>query len=152
MTLAFGPGRRLRSHRDFARAQRLGRRVATAHFVLLVSAQPDVARSPKPARLGLVVGRKIGPAVGRNRVKRVCRECFRAWPELLPRGTDLIAIAKSGADRLKVAHVRDEWRSVHGALLRRATEALAQAGGSEHVRDSPGRPPGRRARGVETSK
>jgi ribonuclease P protein component len=137
MTLAFGPNRRLRAHREFVRAQRLGRRVATAHFVLLVSAQPGSTRAPQKPRLGLVVSRKVGVAVARNRIKRVCRECFRTWPELLPHGTDLVAIAKQGAERLTLSQIRREWLSVHGQLLQRATEALALARSSEHVPGSP---------------
>lgn len=140
MTLAFGRPRRLRAHREFVRAQRLGRRVATAHFVLLVSAQPTDADPPRAPRLGLVVSRKIGTAVRRNRIKRICRECFRTWPDLLPGGTDLVAIAKPGAEDLKLAHVRAEWLSVHRLLVRRATEALAQFRSSEHLRGSAERP------------
>ncbi|HXX70052.1 MAG TPA: ribonuclease P protein component [Polyangiaceae bacterium] len=137
MTLGFGRPRRLRAHGEFMRGQRLGRRVGTPHFVLLVSAQPNEAKPPATPRLGLVVSRKIGTAVCRNRIKRICRECFRTWPDLLPPGTDLIAIAKPGAQELKLAHVRDEWLSVHRLLVRRATEALAQFRRSEHLRGSP---------------
>lgn len=110
--------------------------MATTHFVLLVSAQPSGTDGPKPPRLGLVVSRKIGTAVQRNRFKRICRECFRTWPELLPFGTDLIAIARPGADRLNLAQVRGEWLAVHRLLRRRAMEALAESRGSEHVRGS----------------
>lgn len=137
MTHAFGPDRRLRAHREFVRAQRMGRRVITAHFVLLVSASPDSAKAPKLPRLGLVVSRKVGGAVARSRIKRVCRECFRTWPDLLPLGTDLVAIAKPGAERLNLTQLRHEWLSVHRRLLQRATEALALARGSEHLPGSP---------------
>lgn len=115
--------------------------MTTAHFVLLVSAQPASADRPRASRLGLVVSRKIGGAVQRNRFKRICRECFRTWPQLLPSGIDLIAIAKPGADRLNLAHVGEEWSSVRRLLLKRATEALAQSRSSEHVRFNPEHPP-----------
>ena len=103
--------------------------MGTPHFTLLVAAQPP---PPRPARLGLVVGRRIGTAVHRNRIKRLCRECFRQWPALLPDGVDLVVIAREGAAELRLADVRDEWRAVQGLLKKRATEALARANRREH--------------------
>jgi ribonuclease P protein component len=146
MGLAFGRDRRLRKHADFARAQRSGRRVGTDHFTLLVAAQPmpasstssarsltqDTSTELAPPRLGVVVTRKIGNAVARNRVKRLCRECFRTWPDLLPHGADLIVIARPGADKLGLADVRREWLGVLRLLHKRAAEALAPAGAPHH--------------------
>ena len=86
--------------------------MTTPHFVLLVApGDPPGA----PSRLGLVVTRKIGGAVVRNRIKRVCRACFRTWPEpgLVPaRGVDLVVVARSGAGDLGLAEVRAEWSRV----------------------------------------
>lgn len=138
--LAFGQDRRLRRHDEFVRAQRLGRRVNTPHFVLLVSARdaPEAPVSipgaaPMPARLGLVVSRKVGGAVQRNRVKRLCRECFRAWPDLLPAGVDLVVIARPGAETLGLARVRSEWQGVASLLAKRAGEALAHSHRRHHL-------------------
>jgi ribonuclease P protein component len=88
---------------------------------------------PPPARLGLVVSRKIGGAVQRNRVKRVCRECFRAWPDLLPPGVDLVVIARPGAQALGLAAVRSEWQAVASLLRKRAAESLALSRKRHHV-------------------
>jgi ribonuclease P protein component len=120
--VGLGPERRLRRHTEFVRAQREGRRVTTAHFALLVAAQPERG----PARLGIVTSRKIGGAVDRNRVRRLCRECFRHWPGLVPPGVDLIVIARPGAPELDLAGVKAEWRGVEGLLKKRAAEALAR--------------------------
>jgi ribonuclease P protein component len=133
--------RRLRKHGEFVRAQRSGRRVGTPHFTLLVAAQPP---PPRPARLGLVVGRRVGSAVRRNRVKRLCRECFRGLPELLPLGVDLVVIAREGAPELGLAEVRAEWRSVETLLKKRAAEALARRVGPDH-------PPARPIEGAPTA-
>ncbi|SHN49361.1 ribonuclease P protein component [Desulfovibrio litoralis DSM 11393] len=45
-------------------------------------------------RLGLAVGRKIGSAVKRNRVKRVLREFFRLNQYDIPNGFDYVVIPK----------------------------------------------------------
>jgi ribonuclease P protein component len=98
---------------------------------MLVAAQSP---PPRPSRLGMVVARRVGTAVRRNRVKRLCRECFRAWPGLLPDGVDLIVIAREGAPELGLADVRTEWRAVASLLKKRAVEALARAGSPHHPR------------------
>jgi ribonuclease P protein component len=131
-TGAFGRDRRVRKRRDFQRVQSIGRRVVTAHFVLLLAAQP-AGDAPGPARLGLVVSRKVGNAVARNRVKRVCRASFRLLPDLLPAGVDLVVIARDGAETLGLREVRAEWTGVSRLLRRRAQEALAQTDGKTHL-------------------
>jgi ribonuclease P protein component len=78
----------------------------------------------------------VGGAVQRNRVKRLCRECFRSWPALLPAGVDLIVIARPGAPELDLARVRAEWQGVARLLQKRAAEAraaLARRAEAPHV-------------------
>jgi ribonuclease P protein component len=123
------------------RVQASAARVTTKHFVLLIAAQERIAfvadsvrfRESAPPRLGLVVSRKIGGAVARNRVKRLCRECFRLHPDLLPKEVDMIAIARRGADSLKLQEVREEWGRVAVSLRRVAAEALARTQAPPHA-------------------
>ena len=122
VSFRLGPDRRLRRHAEFVEEQRTGRRVGTRHFTLLVAAQASPARAP---RIGLVVSRRTGNAVHRNRVRRLCRECFRLWPGLLPEGVDLIVVAREGAPALCLGDVRAEWAAVEHVIRRRAQEALA---------------------------
>lgn len=153
---AFGRDRRVRSRLDFVRIQGEGRRVTTPHFVLLVARRPKTAAPPTAAdeakrpRLGLVVTRKIGGAVRRNRVKRLCRECFRTWPDLLPDGVDLVVIARSGAATLTLEAVRAEWRNVASLLRRRASDVLAERSGVTHLSRAPHA--GRGAEGLENAR
>ncbi len=109
--------------------------MTTPHFVLLVAVQPaGVARlsEPRTARFGVVVTRKVGNAVVRNRIKRLCREAFRRWDNLVPSGVDLVVIARNGADGLALAGVVAEWTQAAAKLRRSSEEALAQAGTRTH--------------------
>jgi ribonuclease P protein component len=61
-----------------------------------------------PTRLGLAVGRKVGGAVVRNRVKRLIREFFRLhYADLAPHA-DIVVVAKPGAAALSYAQLCGE--------------------------------------------
>src|SRR5215471_2120410 len=116
MSFGFGRERRLRRRADFVRVQTHGERATSRHFVLLVLA----GESPTAlSRLGVVATKKVGDATMRNRIKRVCRECFRLWPGFVPDGVDLVVIAREGASELTLDRVRDEWSRARPALLKR---------------------------------
>ena len=88
---------RLRSAKDYRRVNRTGSRTAGRHFV----AQRAPGHDPSRASLGLVVSRKVGNAVARNRVKRRVREWFRRHrEEFAPGGDDIVVIARRGAAEL----------------------------------------------------
>jgi ribonuclease P protein component len=139
---------RIRKRAEFLRIQQNSRRVTSAHFVLLVAPQVG-PRAPAPARLGLVVTKKVGDAVARNRIKRLCRECFRRSKGLLPDGVDLVVIAKNGADSMTLATVQAEWAAIATPLRKRALETVARSPNSAHASartatTSPGEPGGAR--------
>jgi len=50
--------------------------------------------------LGISVGRKVGGAVQRNRVKRLLRECFWECAGGLPEGYDFVVVARPEAGKL----------------------------------------------------
>ena len=76
---------------------RTGSRTAGRHFV----AQRAPGRDGSRASLGLVVSRKVGNAVARNRVKRRVRDWFRRNRAVLGSdGVDLVVIARRGAAEL----------------------------------------------------
>ncbi len=51
-------------------------------------------------RLGVSVGRKLGGAVQRNKVKRAIRESFWKLADELPGGRDYVVVARPGAEGL----------------------------------------------------
>jgi ribonuclease P protein component len=105
---------RLLRRSDFVRVQGKGRRVHTQHFVILLVPGPV-------QRLGVTVGRRVGGATHRNRVKRLVREVFRRNRELFPSDCDIVLVARPGAERLDYATVKSELERAQNALFRPST-------------------------------
>lgn len=89
------PGRLSRSA-EFDRVYRNGRSVANRYLV--VYAFPR--EGDELGRVGLSVGRKVGGAVERNRVKRLLREACTTNAEAIPQGHDVVVVARSDAGAL----------------------------------------------------
>jgi ribonuclease P protein component len=98
-----GKRRRLTRSGDFDRAFRQGRSYAGRHVVLHAFPRPAeeaAADGEGLPRLGVSVGRKVGDAVERNRVKRLLREAFWSLAASLPHDHDFVLVARPDAARL----------------------------------------------------
>jgi len=111
--LALPRDARLRKRPEFLEVQGRGRRIHTPHFILLLL--PGARQA-----LGVTVTRKIAGAVGRNRVKRLCREVFRLNRTLFPPRCAIVAVARAGAAGLDYATLVAEVASASPALYRAA--------------------------------
>lgn len=47
-------------------------------------------------RFGITCGKKIGNAVARNRAKRIIRSAYRLNEQLIPKGFDIVFVAREG--------------------------------------------------------
>ena len=91
-----GEGRkrgRLSRSGDFDRAYRDGRSHANRFLVLYAFPRGDDPGDE--VRLGVSVGRKVGGAIERNKVKRAMREAFWGLADRLPDGYDFVLVGRS---------------------------------------------------------
>jgi ribonuclease P protein component len=82
------------------------------------TAGPD-AEDTAEMRLGVSVGRRVGGAVERNRVKRLLREAFWALPDAVPPSHDYVVVARRGAAELADSGGLESFKADLAALLER---------------------------------
>jgi len=136
-------GLRLRKHADYQRAYSAARKhqspsmswflapqsvpesrsnpaAQCASDSLAVFAPRCAANVPNLPRVGLTVGKVIGPAHERNRIKRRMREVLRLHAELLPVGFDLILHPRRSVLTIDFVKLESE-------VLRILSQAAAEA-------------------------
>jgi ribonuclease P protein component len=107
---------RLRKRAEFLDVQGNGRRVESrAHIGLFVDRGGDACR------LGITTTKKLGPAVARNRARRLVREAFRRGRLVIPPGVDLVVIPKQRALGLDGSIATDDLARL-GDRVRKALE------------------------------
>jgi ribonuclease P protein component len=112
---------RMRRRAEFMAAlrtgSRSGRRLLTGHLL----ARPG---SAEPAKVGFIVGRAVGGAVVRNRVRRQLRHLARGYLPVLARGSLLVLRAHPAAATARQAEIAAELDLVINALIRRQGGAV----------------------------
>ncbi len=94
---------RLTKRSEFLTLTREGKRVHTSHFIVLRKGN-NVGQN----RIGITVTTRIGNAPARSRIKRLVREFFRRQKGRMIPSSDIVVIAKQGADRLSLVDVAGE--------------------------------------------
>ena len=103
---------RLKHKREFDRVFDQGKRVYAPHFMVVAASGPSLGHH----RLGIIVSRKVGKAVVRNKLKRRVREFYRTRKksvsfEAMPEGADIVVVTQSGAGELDFNEVCKELES-----------------------------------------
>ena len=98
---------KVRSRTDYLRISKEGERYQTEHFQ--VSICPNRLSFP---RLGIAVGKRVGKAVERNRLKRIIREVFRLNKAALLPSSDFVITGKKGAAGLNFSQVAKELKGI----------------------------------------
>jgi ribonuclease P protein component len=110
--LSFPRSARLLKHSDFDRVYKQGRRHFSSHLTVfyLRRANAPVTSSDRSARIGFTVGRVLGGAVERNRIKRRLREAVRQCRLVLDAAgaVDVVINPKKSVLTLDFSVVREE--------------------------------------------
>lgn len=103
--LGFPRAARLLKHSDFDRVYKQGRRHFSPHMTVFFLPQ---AERTSDARVGFTVGKVLGGAVQRNRIRRRLREAVRLRRSTLNGGVDIVFNPKKSIMTLDFALVLDE--------------------------------------------
>lgn len=117
-------GLRLRKHADYQRAYAASKKHQSASMSWFLARQPEPSgpqSQPAAARVGLTVGKVLGKAHERNRIKRKMREALRRHTDLLPAGADLILHPRRLVLNL-------EFTKLEAEIVRILGQATAEAG------------------------
>jgi ribonuclease P protein component len=114
-------GVRLRRHGDYVTAYAASRKRQSTSMSWFLAPHAEDAASA--ARVGLTVGKVLGKAHERNRIKRRVREALRRHVSLLPAGCDLIFHPRRSVLTMEFAKLEAEIVRI----LKQATEEAEQA-------------------------
>ena len=98
---------RLRESRCFQSVYRRGSSWSNQQLVVYALPRPEPEK-----RFGFVVGKKVGGAVQRNRVRRLLREACRALAPHVPGGVDVVIVSRAAAAEASLAALMAGMRSL----------------------------------------
>lgn len=122
-------GSRLRKHADYQRVYAEGKKRRSAFMSWFLAPQSELG----VARVGLTVGKVLGKAHERNRIKRRIREVLRRHVDQLPAGCDLVLHPQRSVLTVEFAKLEAE-------ILRILQQANAES--SRIKKSEPSRPAG----------
>lgn len=117
---------RLRKHADYQRVYKSSRKQFSKQMSYFFSVRPQSGADGRPLRVadplsprvGLTVGKVMGKAVDRNRIKRRMREAVRANLRLLPGSVDVVLHPRRSVIDLEFATLEREVAGVFRSVER----------------------------------
>ena len=88
--LKFTKQQRISTRAEYQSIYKNGIKAGDGFFRIIISRNP---RQTRP-KLGIIVSKKVGPAVTRNRIKRMVREIYRLNQKKITAEIKLVVIAK----------------------------------------------------------
>lgn len=100
---AFKKEERISKRSEFSDLRLHGKRHSRGNFVVILRKNGrDITR------LGIAVSKRVGNSVKRNRIKRLIREVFRHNKQEIPKGYDILIVAREAADKPSFSKVNAE--------------------------------------------
>ena len=125
--LKFPKTKRLLRHADFQHVYQQGRRQFTGNMtVFFLRRGASGANESSSLRVGLTVGKVLGNAVERNRIKRRMREAVRASWQAESAAIDVVLNPRKSVSQLSFADLRAEVERGLKLAIQRAREAKVQ--------------------------
>ena len=116
----FRRGARLLKHADFDRVYKQGKRQFSANLTVFYLGNESGSR-----RVGFTVGKVLGGAVDRNRIKRRLREAVRGCLPLLSAPVDVVINPKKSVLALEFEALRKEVAQALGAVQQKMSRGKA---------------------------
>ena len=121
---------RLRKHADYQRVYGSSRKQFSKQMSYFYSLRPaDRQSDTEAARIGLTVGKVLGKAVDRNRIKRRMRECIRRHAAAITFPVDVILHPRRSVIEMEFAALEREvgqiFRGIQAALLKQSGKGAA---------------------------
>lgn len=122
--MRFPAAQRIRLQAEVEKIRSRGFRVHGGAFILQalrreLPAAGEGARASERPRVLVVTSRRVGPAVVRNRARRVFRVLFRRHQDLLPPGLDLMIVVRASFGTETFAGLDADFTRACGQIARR---------------------------------
>ena len=132
---------RLRKHADYQRVYASSRKQFAKQMSFFYSLRPAERRSDTEGpRIGLTVGKVMGKAVERNRIKRRMRECIRRSVGLIHAPVDVILHPRRVVIELEFAKLEREvaqvFRSIQAAVDKEMVAKSAEDAAGQSLPES----------------
>ena len=119
---------RLRKHADYGRVYNGSRKQHARQMSFFFALRPEGRRSETPGpRIGLTVGKVLGKAVDRNRIKRRVRECIRRHAGMLMFPVDVILHPRRSVLELDAKSLDREVAQIFGTIQRAIQATLVKS-------------------------
>jgi len=101
----------LKNNREFLRLYNKGKSAASPLLVLYCR-----RNGRRVTRLGITVGKKVGKATVRNKLRRRLRECYRTNEDRFSRGWDIVVVARAKSREASYAELCSDFLALSSRL------------------------------------